>query len=607
MKTKTTINKKNIRNIAIAVVAGLILGFAFFHNGEKKSVSETHLETAHEKQTQIWTCSMHPQVRLDHPGQCPICGMDLIPLEQLEKSEASFPNSIPMSEEAMKLADIRTATVKKAWPVKNVRLLGKVKPDERNIVELTARFGGRLEKLFVNFTGQQVRKGERLAVIYSPELISAQKELILAYANRESNPSLFQAAKNKLLLWDINESQIRTIEEKGTPQNYFDVLSPVSGTVTMRHVAMGDYVKTGSPLFQVINLDQVWVMFEAYETDLPWLHMNDPVTFTVHSLPGEEYKGKISFIDPVLDPQTRIARVRVAISNPDARLKPEMFADGIVQSTLAGKGEQILIPKTALLWTGKRSVVYIKIPGTDEPRFEFREITIGPEAGDNYVVEKGLKEGEEIAVNGVFSIDASAQLSGTVSMMNPAGDSVSGGPQHSKMDMGSLQDQHVVTPENASENQEQPQKVSAEFTGQLTNVYLAYLKMKDDFVASDPVKVKGAASTVASNLKKVNMELLKGAQHLNWMDYLKTIDSGIKGIMESDKIETQRKSLAGVSHGMYEAVKAFGLNNEKAYYQYCPMAFNEEGAYWLSESSEIRNPYFGEDMLSCGETKDTLR
>ncbi len=192
-------------------------------------------------------------------------------------------------------------------------------------------------------------------------------------------------------------------------------------------------------------------------------------------------------------------------------------------------------------------------------------------------------------------------------MMNPGGDSISGGHQHSKMDMGSLQDQHAGTPEHASPNQEQPQKVSAEFTGQLTTVYLAYLKMKDDFVASDPIKVKGAASAVASNLKKVNMELLKGAQHMNWMDYLKTIDSGLNGILKSNEIEPQRKSFADVSHGMYEAVKAFGLNNEKAYYQYCPMAFNEEGAYWLSGSSEIRNPYFGEDMLSCGETKDTLR
>ena len=607
MKTNFNINKKDIRNIALAVVIGLVLGFAFFHNGGKDSTKEHTQELTQEKEATIWTCSMHPQVRLDHPGKCPICGMDLIPLEQLDKSEASFALGIPMSEEAMKLADIRTTMVEKAYPDKEVRLLGKVKPDERNLAELTARYGGRIEKLFVNFTGQNVRKGEKLAVIYSPEMVSAQRELIEAYRTRASNPSLYQAARNKLKVWDITEKQISEIEEKGEAENYFDILSPISGTVTMRHVAEGDYVKVGSPLFRVVDLSHVWVMFEAYETDLPWLNINDPVTFSVPSQPGKEFRGKISFIDPVLDPMTRIANVRVAVSNPDDKLKPEMFADGIVHASISGEGKQILIPKTALLWTGKRSVVYVKIPGTEEPRFEYREITIGPETGNNYVVESGLKTGEEIAVNGVFSIDASAQLSGEISMMNPEGGKISTGHNHANMDMGNQTEQSAGTSEHVRPKQDEAKKVSPEFVKQLTAVYDHYLQMKDAFVASDPVKVKSEAADVSSALKNVNMELLNGGQHMNWMDYLNTINSGLKGIAGSNDIEIQRKSFSDVSHGLYEAIKAFGLTDEKAYYQYCPMAFDSKGAYWLSGTTEIRNPYFGEAMPGCGETRDTLK
>ncbi|HYW96116.1 MAG TPA: efflux RND transporter periplasmic adaptor subunit, partial [Bacteroidales bacterium] len=588
MKTNININKKNLRNIAIAVVAGLMLGFVFFHNGENKTTGETNGQATHEheNESQIWTCSMHPQVRLDHPGKCPICGMDLIPLENLDKSEASFSAGIPMSEEAMKLADITTTEVKRAYPQKALQLLGKVKPDERNISELTARFGGRIEKLFVNFTGQKVRKGERLAVIYSPRLVSAQKELIEAWKTRESNPALYQAARNKLLVWDITDKQISKIEQSGEPQTYFDVLSPISGTVTMRHVAVGDYVKEGSALFRVVDLSRVWIMFEAYETDLPWLNVNDPVTFTVHSMPGKEFKGKISFIDPVLNPQTRIANVRVAVNNPNDELKPEMFADGMVHSSIAGKGEQLLIPKTALLWTGKRSVVYVKIPNTEEPRFEYREITIGPETGDNYVVESGLKEGEEIAVNGVFSIDASAQLSGKVSMMNPEGTKASAGHNHGQMNMGNQTGQSAVATEPLKQEQAEIQKVNLAFMNQLTAVYNKYLAMKDAFVASDPSKVKKEAGKVSSTLKNVDMELLKGAQHMNWMDYLGTIKPGLEEIQSSGDIEVQRKAVIKVSHGMYEAVKAFGLSNEKAYYQFCPMANDNQGAYWLSANSE---------------------
>jgi len=438
MKTKINPGKRDYKVIAITLFAGLFFGWLLFHGSKSESASiQPTGEYAGEKET-IWTCSMHPQIRMDHPGKCPICGMDLIPLHENAGSETAIsPDEIQMTTEAIKIADIQTMIVHKAYPYREVNLLGKVKPDERNITGLTARFGGRIEKLYVNFTGQNVSKGEKLATIYSPAMVIAQKELLEAQEYKQSNPELYKAARNKLKLWDLTDGQIDDIEKKGEARSYFDVLSPIAGTVIQRNVASGDYVKEGTVLFQVIDLTKIWIMFEAYESDLPWIRPGDKINFTIQSIPGKNFNGQVSFIDPFIDPKTRIARVRVEMHNPGLLLKPEMFTNGLITSALAGNEKDLMIPKTAVLWTGKRAVVYIKVPDRQQPSFKYREIVLGPSAGAFYVVSEGLQEGEEIAVNGVFKIDAAAQLAGKPSMMNPEGGKTSTGHNHAGMNMGS--------------------------------------------------------------------------------------------------------------------------------------------------------------------------
>ena len=282
---------------------------------------------------------------------------------------------------------------------------------------------------FVNFTGQNVARGEKLATIYSPALITAQKELLEARTHAKTDPDLYRAARNKLKLWDLTDSQIDEIEGADGVSSRFDILSPITGTVTRRDVSLGDYVKEGAALFQVIDLSSVWVMFDAYESDLPWIKQGDKVSFTVQSLPGQTFNGRIGFIDPLIDPKTRIAQVRVEVRNPGGALKPEMFANGTVTSSIAGNKKDLMIPKTAVLWTGKRAVVYVKVPDRTQPTFSYREIVLGPSAGAFYVVADGLQEGEMIAVNGVFKIDAAAQLAGKPSMMNPENQKSSGHSQ----------------------------------------------------------------------------------------------------------------------------------------------------------------------------------
>ena len=262
--------KKHYGLMLAGLIAGLLLGWLFFHPGSSSERDHTLEEHVHEEESTIWTCSMHPQIKQDKPGLCPICAMDLVPLNTMPSSgEQVDPDEIQMTDAAARLADIQTITVGKKLPVKTIHLQGKVKQDERRIAELTARFGGRIETLYVNFTGQNVSREEKLATIYSPELVTAQKELLEAVEYRENRPALYRAAKNKLKLWDLTDDQISSIEENGEPLLYFDVLSPISGTVTMRHVAEGDYLSEGESLFKVVDLSRLWVIFDAYESDLP--------------------------------------------------------------------------------------------------------------------------------------------------------------------------------------------------------------------------------------------------------------------------------------------------------------------------------------------------
>ncbi len=485
--------KENYKLVIGVLIFGLFLGWIFFHSSGEATNSTTEINghEGHDEKTAeptVWTCSMHPQFKMDESGLCPICAMDLIPLTTMSSGGDDVdPNEIVMTESAAKLASIETMLVKRGIPEKTVYLQGKVQADERNISELTARFGGRIEKLFVNFTGQNVKKGEKLATIYSPGLVTAQRELLEAISFKESRPSLYIAAKGKLKLWDLTDGQIAAIEEKGEPQVYFDVLSPISGTVFNRHVTIGDYVKEGTGLFEVIDLSKVWVMFDAYESDLPWIKQGDSVNVTVQALPGENFTARVSFIDPFINGTTRVAKVRVELANRNQDLKPEMFAIGIVESKIAENSNQILIPKSSILWTGKRAVVYVKVPDRDTPSFLYREIVLGPEAGSFYMVSEGLNEGEEIAVNGVFKIDAASQLQGLPSMMNPSADGGKGsmGHQHGNMDMAVNADEVFKVYGNCSMCKERIEKAAMSVKGVQQahwdeNTKLLQLKLDDN-------------------------------------------------------------------------------------------------------------------------------
>jgi Cu(I)/Ag(I) efflux system membrane fusion protein len=387
---------------------------------------------------------MHPQIRQNEPGDCPICGMDLIPLEDETDSDID-PMAISMSPTAMQLASIRTALVGSADPVKSVHLNGKVQSDERLVFSQASHIPGRIEKLLVNFTGEFVKKGQVIASVYSPDLVTAQEELFEAQKIKESQPQLFNAAKEKLKNWKLTESQIEQIIQSEQTEEVFNIQADVSGYVTNRKVNVGDYISRGQSIYEIADLSRVWVLFDVYEQDMAWIKKGDKVSFTVASIPGETFEGTISFLDPVIDAKTRVAKARVEITNRELKLKPGMFASGTVEAKLPNQSDAVVVPKTAVMWTGKRSVVYVKNTTDQGVNFIMRNVTLGPALGESFIVEDGLQKGEEIAVNGTFSIDAAAQLAGKPSMMSPQGGRVSTGHDHGNMEM---QEMNVQTGES---------------------------------------------------------------------------------------------------------------------------------------------------------------
>jgi Cu(I)/Ag(I) efflux system membrane fusion protein len=403
---------------SLILIGGILLGWIFFHSSPAKE--EKHDHAAETAKGEVWTCAMHPQIRMDKPGKCPICAMDLIPLSQSGTAEMDQA-AVHLTKEAAQLANVLTSIVSRQNPVKEVRLYGKVQTDERLLQNQVSFISGRIEKLLVNFTGEPVRKGQPLALIYSPELVTAQQELLEAAKTKQTHPEIYEAAKEKLRQWKLTDSQISTIESSGNVRSTIEVESTTSGIITARRVNNGDYVGQGSVLYEVSDLSRVWILFDAYESDLPFLKNGDKIDFTVQALPGSSFAGTIKFIDPVIDPVNRVAKVRVEIGNPGSKLKPEMFVTGLVNANLRELQDKLVIPRSAVLWTGKRSVVYVKQPDSEEPVFKIREVELGPQLGNSYVVLDGLADGEEIVTQSAFSVDAAAQLEGKPSMMNPSG------------------------------------------------------------------------------------------------------------------------------------------------------------------------------------------
>jgi len=585
-----TMNKNTIA-ITIATLAfGVFLGWLIFSKSDEIK-SEEHNHTTTAASETIWTCSMHPQIRKNEPGKCPICGMELIPLESADG--AIDPMAVSMSPTAMQLARVQTMVVGNGNAGKTIRLNGKVQADERLLFTQSSHIPGRIEKLSLNFTGDYVSQGQIIAYIYSPDLVTAQQELFEAHKIKETQPALFAASKEKLKNWKLTDKQIEQIIESNKTMEQFPIQANVSGYVTKKMVNLGDYVKQGEALFEIADLSKVWVLFDVYESDMTWIKKGAPITFTVQSLPGKTFKATISYVDPVIDPNTRVAYARVEVMNSELKLKPEMFASGTVESNFNNKTSAIIVPKTAVMWTGKRSVVYVMNTTAQAVSFLMREVTLGPAMGESYIVDSGLQAGEEIAVNGTFSIDAAAQLAGKPSMMNPEGGVAMTGHNHG----GSNQIATIASQKSLQ---------AGDVKSTLRPLLEAYFELKKGLASDDLEKARNAGKAMNTALGNVDMNLFKGDAHTNWMKQSSGLKPEIQDMEHLDNIKDIRAKFIVISRDIIAMAESFGPFSEPYYIQHCPMADSNKGADWLSKDKEILNPYFGKAMLTCGETIKTI-
>ena len=586
--------KQRIIYIAIAAIAGMGIGYLLFGDtdpGKKDNNIHDHSTAA---ENQMWTCSMHPQIMQPEPGDCPICGMDLIPAES--GAEGLAPEQFAMTENAMALANIETTVVgmNGAGEASDLMLSGKVAVNEEAVAVQASYFDGRIERLNVNYEGQQVRKGQLLATIYSPELVAAQQELLTAASLKKSQPKLYQAVRNKLLLWKLSESQIDKIEQSGKVTENFSVYATVSGTVSEVMSAEGDYVKKGQPIVRVSNLSTVWAEFDAYENQLSLFKKGQEVRIRTNAYPNKVFEGRISYIDPVLNSETRTVTVRATMNNNDGLFKPGMFITGSIANDLNKKGgSELWIPSSAVMWTGERSLVYVKVK-PDEAVFEMREVGLGARQGEQVEIVSGLAAGEEIVTNGTFTVDAAAQLQGKKSMMNRSGGpSVTGHEGHMGTGPG---------PDSNDMGHTGKMEFTEAFQRQFGAVIASYLRMKNALVASDASQTAQYAKASMEALDKADVS----QQQQEGKIHLVQIREKLEAISATENLEAQREYFVSLNEHMVAVAESLSSLENTLYVQRCPMANNNKGAVWLSTEKEIRNPYYGDKMMSCGEILEEL-
>ncbi|UCD74504.1 MAG: efflux RND transporter periplasmic adaptor subunit [Phycisphaerales bacterium] len=630
----------------VLIITAFVLGWLIRGGGQEgEATGETRQTSAGQEEEDegkpsVYYCSMHPQERSTDPNaKCRICFMDLVPLP--EGMGDAGERELVMSSAAMKLAEIRTEPVARMFPTRTVRLFGSVDYDETRAATIAAYFPGRLERLFVDYTGIPVQAGDHLAEIYSPDLLTTQAELRenLAAVEEMRNESelllsttraRLEAAREKLRLWGLTDEQIRGLETSEEPMERLTIYSPIGGVVTHRMATEGMYVKTGDVLFQVADLSHLWVKLEAYESQLPWIRYGQTVTFRTDSLPGEVFEGLVSFIDPAVDPMTRTVRVRINVDNTDRRLKPGMFVRAEVRSKVAGAGlvmgdqlagkwicpmhpevikdgqgecdlcemplvqaeelgyvvenpevePPLVIPASAPLITGSRAVVYVRVPDRDRPTFEGREVVLGPRAGDLYIVNQGLREGEQVVVNGAFKIDSALQIVAKPSMMS-------------------------VPEEGASTTRFE---VPEEFLFGLKPVYSAYFGAQESLAGDDLPAFRQAAADLHDAVGYVETTGVTGEPLAYWRRLSARLLTNSEHIGHLTDIDAARSLFETYSTAIIELEERFGhLGSREHYVTFCPMAFDNRGASWLAREEQISNPYFGASMLRCGEVRARVK
>jgi Cu(I)/Ag(I) efflux system membrane fusion protein len=415
--------KPSVKIVIALLVLAVVAAGGFYAGQLRKGGGGTEAAKG-EKAAQgkvLYTCPMHPFIIKDKPGACPICGMALV--KKIEggaaaPQETAGANQVVLSPTQMVMADVATVEAKKMPFARSIDAVGIVQYDQARQAKVTAWVAGRLDKLYVDKVGTFVTAKRPVAEVYSPELVATQQEYLLALKSRnqlkdspigsisQGGEGLVASARQRLRLWGVKESQIAALEKEGKPNIRLPIYTPLSGIVIDKLVQEGQYVKEGDPLFSVADLSTVWVEAELYENEFPNVKLGQRVEIVSQSYPGTTFTGRVSYIYPFLDPKTRTVKVRIELSNPGLKLKPDMFVNASIKVPL---GNVMAVPVSAVMDTGMRKVVWVEVKkGTFEPR----NVETGPTVGDYIQILSGLREGDNVASSGGYLIDSEAQLKG---------------------------------------------------------------------------------------------------------------------------------------------------------------------------------------------------
>lgn len=373
----------------------------------------------------FYTCTMHPSVHESQPGRCPICNMDLVPVAKKPGGDGGPVDlSFHVSDAKQQLVGVTFATAERRAVHKVINAYGQADYDETGLAVVNLRVSGWIEKLHVDYTGQVVRKGDPLFHLYSPDLVSAQSEYLLARKSSHAvtgayAETLVETARERLRLWQITDEQVQELERAGKPMTSIPILSPVSGVVVEKMAVEGMRIEPSMTLYRIADLSSIWLQADVYESELRFVKVGQTATVTLPALAGRALEGRVSYIDPVLNPATRAARVRIVLDNREGLLKPDMYADVALHVEL---GERLVVPETAVLRTGERQIVFVD---KGEGIFEMRLVTLGARAAGYYEILAGIAEGERVVSSANFLIDAESRVQGVLKRLEGDTTSVS--------------------------------------------------------------------------------------------------------------------------------------------------------------------------------------
>ena len=617
-------NKTKFIFIVIIFFLGYLIGNFTTTNQPQKT---TDLDRVSPNTT--WTCSMHPQIKLPKKGKCPICFMDLIELKLNTSEQTQNNRELKMSQASLKLAQIRTTTVKRSEAYVQLELFGKVMIDTTQKQDIAILSNSEVRNLYVNYIGARVKKGEHIAELYSPQVYEAGKNYLIALNSKNRDIDLIKSLKNKIVLLGAPIKYIENITTKSFVPETFILKSPRSGYIQNLIGNRGKWIKKGQDICSVVNLKKLWIHLDVYENDISHIKYGQEVNIKNKNTKGENLKGKISYISPILNDTTRTLKVRVNINNEAELLKPNMFVSASLNAQVNSKGltispnlkdkwispmhpeiikdnpgkcdvcnmdlikfseyintnptnhqNPLLIPQSSVLITGKRAIVYLKKQNSPST-FEGKTIELGPRTKSHYVVLDGLKEGDIIVTHGAFKIDSALQILAKPSMMS--------------LDNDIESEKHPPKKETSLFNKALSESLE-DFISQYLSIH-KYLS-NDQYKELNPI-----IQNMISELEYIDYSELTKNQLTTFNDVIKRIEANLKLTSKSNNLKNFRRNFLKLSDTIIHFIQKTKYHKLNLYIVHCSMA----NASWIQNNKSINNPYYGRSMLKCGEIKSSIQ